>query len=1095
MSKSLSNLFFFFVIAGSFFLFATPASAATYWWVGGTTNNNTSNPANWSTSSGACANSANTVLPTTGDMINFGSACKNDAIVDSPLTVAVLSMLSGYTGTTTVSASMTVTSQLLVDGGILYISNGGIVTGPPGTNGIMIGNSATGNGTVIVTGSGSQLIQTTVGDTRLRIGNSTGGIGKLYILNGATANTGSIYAAYSPGTTAEIIVDGAGTVWNSDIAGRLGFIGRSGTASLTVSNGAVVNSIAGPLQIGGFAGSVGSITVTGTGSQLNFVATYNNPRVGFSGTGSLTVQDGAVVNSPGLVTIAALAGSTGTLTIGTGYTTDVIRTSSIVAGLGTALLPPIATTTITGTATSETSIEWDWDDVIGATGYKIYRASDNVLLATINSTTSNWTQEGLSPNTAYQIYYRGTNAQGEGLAAATSTAYTAAKIPNVPTVTNESPVSQRIILNVNGNPSSTEFSIYNATLGKYIAASGALSDSPIWQTYSSWGGSAGIVATNLSENTKHTYRVFARNGANVSTNASADTSAYTQIAADLPNFTKAMDGIKSRTKSNAIIAIIGDSWTAGYHFVPFMYDYVNNNFPAGVGYVPVDSYPYNVPLDGATKESTGSWTNTNGSGGLGPNISHTTSYDTITPASKSVTCSGTQFKVLYLKKSGGGTFEYSIDGGAATAVNTSNASNALGLITISAAENTSHTITMTVKNAGTTGVTLFGVECINANAHGVVLQKLGMSGARAARFAAAPAALWQSEISALSPDLVIISLGTNDIANTTVNDYIANIETIIANVKAANSNTDILLVPPAVGTRTGPAGDVSAYYAPLQTLAEDNGYGYLQAGDAIGPYETASAAGLWFDGVHLSQTGDKIFANEILKYLGLYQANSSLYTAIHPPTQLYTTSESNSVTAKVNIFPNDTVGQSGYYFSRSGGGSSGWIQTNSWTDTGLSCGQEYVYSVKYRNADGVETSEMSTTKSTSGCIGGGYTEQWAFPMVPAYGFKVNNKEQPTTTAPTTTGVFTKYLQFKQTHADVRRLQMFLNSDPDTKIAGTGAGSPGKETDYFGVLTYRAVIKFQEKYAKDILTPWGFTKGTGYVGKTTLSKINELISGK
>jgi len=102
--------------------------------------------------------------------------------------------------------------------------------------------------------------------------------------------------------------------------------------------------------------------------------------------------------------------------------------------------------------------------------------------------------------------------------------------------------------------------------------------------------------------------------------------------------------------------------------------------------------------------------------------------------------------------------------------------------------------------------------------------------------------------------------------------------------------------------------------------------------------------------------------------------------------------------------------------------------------------------------------------------------------------------QQTTNLPFT-NPFTKYLQYRQTNADIKRLQIFLNADPDTKIADTGAGSPGKETNYFGLLTYKAVIKFQEKYAKDILDPWGFKKGTGYVGKTTLAKINELMKNK
>lgn len=88
--------------------------------------------------------------------------------------------------------------------------------------------------------------------------------------------------------------------------------------------------------------------------------------------------------------------------------------------------------------------------------------------------------------------------------------------------------------------------------------------------------------------------------------------------------------------------------------------------------------------------------------------------------------------------------------------------------------------------------------------------------------------------------------------------------------------------------------------------------------------------------------------------------------------------------------------------------------------------------------------------------------------------------------------FTKYLRYGQISAGIKRLQIFLNQDPDTQIAKSGAGSPGKETNIFGYLTKAAVIKFQEKYAKDVLAPWKLTKGTGFVGRTTISKINQLL---
>ncbi len=84
-----------------------------------------------------------------------------------------------------------------------------------------------------------------------------------------------------------------------------------------------------------------------------------------------------------------------------------------------------------------------------------------------------------------------------------------------------------------------------------------------------------------------------------------------------------------------------------------------------------------------------------------------------------------------------------------------------------------------------------------------------------------------------------------------------------------------------------------------------------------------------------------------------------------------------------------------------------------------------------------------------------------------------------------------YLTVGSTGPEVKELQKILNITPDTRVAISGAGSPGYETEYFGVMTKAAVIAFQEKHRSEILVPAGLSSGSGFVGQNTRSKVKKI----
>ncbi|MDP2741739.1 MAG: hypothetical protein Q8O66_03590 [bacterium] len=190
---------------------------------------------------------------------------------------------------------------------------------------------------------------------------------------------------------------------------------------------------------------------------------------------------------------------------------------------------------------------------------------------------------------------------------------------------------------------------------------------------------------------------------------------------------------------------------------------------------------------------------------------------------------------------------------------------------------------------------------------------------------------------------------------------------------------------------------------------------------------------------------------------------ASKYTLANTPTNLSGSSNKESITLIVDSFPNATSGSSGYYFSRSAT-NSGWIQANTWQDTGLNCGNSYDYSVKYRNGDGIETSSISLTKSTDGCGGGGLPSgAYTPPTVPTGGFNMLiNNNAVTTISPNVSLSLTAGTDIKN---------MAISNFPDFKDSTQEPFQPTKQWDLCQQRTicpagqYTVYVKFYTQYGQ------------------------------
>ncbi|MEN3931597.1 autotransporter outer membrane beta-barrel domain-containing protein [Microvirga sp. W0021] len=149
--------------------------------------------------------------------------------------------------------------------------------------------------------------------------------GSMMVLGSGKVSNTDGYIGHNAGSAGAVTVTGTGSQWTN--YGRL-FIGYSGTASLTISDSAMVS--AGTLvEIATDATSSGTVKVIGSGSQL---VSGGVILVGRFGKGTLTISDGALASGT-QATIAAETGSSGSAIEVTGSGSQLILSKELFVGV------------------------------------------------------------------------------------------------------------------------------------------------------------------------------------------------------------------------------------------------------------------------------------------------------------------------------------------------------------------------------------------------------------------------------------------------------------------------------------------------------------------------------------------------------------------------------------------------------------------------------------------------------------------------------------------------------------------------------------------------------------------------------------------
>jgi len=174
---------------------------------------------------------------------------------------------------------------------------------------------------------------------------------------------------------------------------------------------------------------------------------------------------------------------------------------------------------VVATDSTSTSILVTWLDRSDTeTGFALVNAYTGARIGGNDSTAAGIEfkyMTGLTPNTKYNIAIKVLGGKIAGdVSAASDSCYTDAAAPGLPTVTFPADSLMKFVVNVNGNPSYTEFAIQDSITGKYVYAitgPDTFGTAAWWGTFTEYGGSAGdTVAVGVGK--KYTLRAKSKSG-------------------------------------------------------------------------------------------------------------------------------------------------------------------------------------------------------------------------------------------------------------------------------------------------------------------------------------------------------------------------------------------------------------------------------------------------------------------------------------------------------------------------------------------------------------------------------------------------------